>query len=62
LAVKCVQYQFDSANPDNDGTLDRKEAGKAGIKSKSTFDAANPDNDGTLDLAEYLRALTLNAR
>ena len=60
--LAAVQYQFDSANPDNDGTLDRKEAGKAGIKSKSTFDAANPDNDGTLDLAEYLRALTLNAR
>ena len=50
------------ANPDNDGTLDRKEASKAGIKSKSIFDAANPDNDGTLDLAEYLRALTLRMK
>jgi Ca2+-binding EF-hand superfamily protein len=60
--LAAVTWQFNKANPDNDGTLDRKEASKAGIKRKSGFDAANPDNDGTLDLAEYLRALTLQAK
>jgi len=60
--LAAITYQFNKANPDKDKTLDRKEAAEAGIKSKKTFDAANPDNDGSLDLAEYLQALTLNAK
>lgn len=60
--VAAVTVMFETANPDKDGTLDWKEARKAGIKSKKTFDAANPDKDGTLDLAEYLVALTLQAK
>lgn len=58
----AVSYQFKQANPDNDGTLDPKEAKKAGIKSQKVFETANPDKDGTLDLAEYLVALTQQAK
>ncbi|MBL8303456.1 MAG: hypothetical protein JNM26_11855 [Ideonella sp.] len=58
----AVTAQFTAANPDNDGTLDWREAQKAGIKSKKVFSAANPDNDGTLDLAEFLAALSAQAR
>jgi hypothetical protein len=53
---------FAHAIPDKDGTLDRKEAAKAGIKSKKVFDQANPDKDHTLDLAENLDALTVKAK
>ena len=60
--LAAVKIRFEQANPDNDGTLDRKEAARAGIKSRKVFEAANPDNDGTLDLAEYLDALTLQAK
>ena len=58
----AIIAQFVSKNPDNDGTLDPKEAKKAGVKSKKAFEAANPDKDGTLDLAEYLTALTNQAK
>jgi hypothetical protein len=60
--AKAVELQFETANPDKDGTLDWKEAQKAGIKDQKTFDAANPDKDGHLDLAEFLAALTLQAK
>lgn len=58
----AITARFEAANPDKDGTLDWREAQKAGIKSKKVFSAANPDKDGTLDLAEYLAALTAQAR
>lgn len=60
--LAAVTALFEASNPDKDGTLDWKEARKAGIRSKKTFDAANPDKDGTLDLAEFLVALTAQAR
>lgn len=60
--LAAVKYQFEKANPDKDGTLDHKEAKKAGVKGSKTFNAANPDKDGTLDLAEYLAALTAQAK
>lgn len=44
---------FTKANPDNDGSLDKKEfAAAIGLQ----FAAANPDNDGTLDWPEAKRA------
>ena len=55
-------YQFTAADPDKDRTLDWKEAQKAGIENKKVFDASDPDRDGTLDLAEYLAALTAQAK
>ncbi|MBA3595952.1 MAG: EF-hand domain-containing protein [Methylibium sp.] len=58
----AIAHQFKQANPDNDGTLDPKEAKAAGIKSQKVFEAANPDKDGTLDIAEYLVALTNQAK
>jgi hypothetical protein len=58
----AIALQFAAANPDKDGSLDWKEAHKAGIKSKKVFDAANPDKDSSLDLAEYLAALTAQAK
>lgn len=58
----AIGLQFSAANPDKDGTLDPKEARKAGVKSKKTFEEANPDKDGTLDIAEYIAALTAQAK
>lgn len=58
----AIARQFKKANPDNDGTLDPKEAKAAGIKSQKVFEQANPDKDGTLDIAEYLVALTVQAK
>ena len=49
-------------NPDNDRTLDWKEAQKAGIKTKKVFDAADRDKDGTLDIAEFLAALVAQGK
>lgn len=60
--VAAIIAQFEAANPDKDGTLDWREAQKAGVKNKKQFAAANPDNDGTLDLAEYLAALSAQAK
>jgi Ca2+-binding EF-hand superfamily protein len=60
--VSAVRYQFEHANPDKDGTLSRKEAGTAGVKSNKTVTGANTDKDGTLDFAEYLHALTMQAK
>jgi Ca2+-binding EF-hand superfamily protein len=58
----AIRLQFEKANPDNDSTLDEKEAAAAGVRSSTVFRQANPDNDGTLDIAEYLDALTIQAR
>ena len=58
----AITAQFETANPDKDGTLDWREAQKAGIKNKKVFSTANPDNDGTLDVAEFLAALSAQAR
>jgi Ca2+-binding EF-hand superfamily protein len=44
---------FAAANPDKDGSLDRKEL-VAAIEYQ--FDAANPDKDGTLDAKEAHKA------
>ena len=60
--VAAISWQFEHANPDKDGTLDPKEARKAGVKTKKTFESANPDKDGTLDLGEYFDALTAQAK
>jgi EF hand len=44
---------FETANPDKDGSLDKKEfAAAIGLQ----FAAANPDNDGTLDWPEAKKA------
>jgi Ca2+-binding EF-hand superfamily protein len=58
----AIGIQFAAANPDNDGTLNWKEARKAGVKSKKVFQQADSDKDGTLDMAEYLGALTAQAK
>jgi Ca2+-binding EF-hand superfamily protein len=58
----AMQYQFEKADPDKDGTLNRKEAVNAGVKTNKIFHGANSDNDGTLDLAEYVEALTMQAK
>jgi EF hand len=60
--IAAITARFEAANPDKDGTLDWREAQKAGIKSKKVFAAANPDKDGTLDIAEYLAALSAQAK
>ncbi|MBS0448302.1 MAG: hypothetical protein JSR59_20435 [Proteobacteria bacterium] len=60
--VDAITWQFNRADPDHDGTLDPKEAHRAGIKEKSAFAKANPDKDGTLDLGEYFDALAAQAR
>jgi EF hand len=44
---------FEKANPDKDGTLDKKEF-LAAVNLQ--FTAANPDNDGTLDWKEARKA------
>lgn len=48
--------KFVSINPDKDGTLNAKDAAKAGIDPKQ-FAAANPDKDGTLDAKEFMKVL-----
>lgn len=58
----AIAIQFAAANADNDGTLDWKEAQKAGVRSKKAFEEADSDKDGTLDIAEYLVALTAQAK
>jgi hypothetical protein len=58
----AIRYQFAWANGNHGDTLDWKEASKAGVKSKKIFDAVDSDHDGTLDLAEYVVALTLQAK
>ncbi|MEJ8853654.1 hypothetical protein WKW79_03695 [Variovorax robiniae] len=60
--LAAITYQFDRANPDKHGTLDRRAAAKAGVKSSKFFDAADPGKDGKLDLAGYLQAFTMSAR
>ena len=52
-----VEAALKLADPDSDGTLDLKEAGKFGI-GKAVFLKADPDKDGTLDKAEFAAALT----
>lgn len=42
-------------DPDNDGTIDLKEADAGALK---VFKAINPDNDGTLDAKELTGRLT----
>jgi EF-hand domain pair len=44
---------FEKANPDKDGSLDKKEFAAA---VSSQFASANPDNDGTLDWQEAQKA------
>lgn len=44
---------FHKANPDKDGSLDKKEFG---VAIAFQFAAANPDKDGTLDLKEAKKA------
>lgn len=44
---------FELANPDKDGTLDKKEFAAA---LSYQFNSANPDKDGTLDWAEAKKA------
>ena len=58
----ALQAKHANANADNDGTLAWPEAKKAGVRSKKVFEAADSDNDGTLDIAEYLAALTSQAK
>lgn len=48
-----TQKAFTKANPDNDGSLDRKEFAAAIV---AQFVEANPDNDGTLDPKEARKA------
>ena len=43
---------FAQLDPDNDGTLDRREM--RGRVSAKVFAAADPDKDGTLDKTEYM--------
>jgi hypothetical protein len=59
--VAAIKYQFENPDPDEDGTLHRKEAVNARVKTNKIFDGA-PDNDRTLDLAEYLHAFTMQAQ
>lgn len=60
MEMKLTDAQVDTAfavaNPDNDGTVDMKEAKKFGISSKA-FSTANPDKDGTLDKKEFAAAI-----
>lgn len=44
---------FKKANPDKDGSLDKKEFAAAIV---AQFEAANPDKDGTLDAKEASKA------
>lgn len=57
----AIVHQFNRA-AGKDDVLDHKEAQVAGLRSKQAVMAADADGDGTLDLAQYLRALTLQAQ
>lgn len=62
MAADPTDAQIDAAlakaDPDKDGTVDRREAAKFGI-SKRVFDQADPDKDGTLDRKEFVDALRI---
>jgi hypothetical protein len=58
LTDALLDAALKKADPDNDGTLDLKEAAKLGI-SKAIFQKVNTDKDGTLDKKELAAAVTL---
>jgi Ca2+-binding EF-hand superfamily protein len=58
LTDALLDATMKKADPDNDGTLDLKEAAKLGI-SKKVFEKVNPDKDGTLDKKELAAAVTM---
>jgi hypothetical protein len=49
LRGRVTKAEFDAADRDHDGTLDKAEY-RALVQSR--FNAANPDNDGTVDVKE----------
>lgn len=58
LDAATIDAAFAKIDPDNDGTVDWKEAQKFGL-TKTAFTKANPDNDGTLDKKEFAVALKM---
>lgn len=58
----ALREQFVSTKPEDGRTLDWPKASRAGVRSKRIFDAADPDRDGKLDIAEYLSAMTAQAK
>jgi Ca2+-binding EF-hand superfamily protein len=55
VALADTAAALKALDPDNDGTIDLKEADVGALK---VFKAINPDNDGTLDAKELTGRLT----
>ncbi len=58
----ALREQYAASQSQDGAPLDWRGASRAGIRSKKIFEAADPDGDRHLDLAEYLSAMTAQAK